>query len=254
MQSGIPAEQKVAIITGASSGIGRETAIALSANNWRLVLTARSQAGLEETASLCSGPVPCLVSGDISNEQYVVFAFEAVRREYGRLDLLFNNAGINAPAVPMEELPLSKFQDVMNTNVVAAFLCTREAFKMFKSQNPQGGRIINNGSISSHTPRPHSVAYTASKHAIAGLTKSTALDGRAFNIACTQINIGNARTDMAARLEQGALQPNGEIKPEPMMNAKHVADTIVHIASLPNTVSVLEMDIMATGMPFVGRG
>ncbi|EJC98058.1 dehydrogenase, partial [Fomitiporia mediterranea MF3/22] len=235
-------------------GIGRATAIALSAHNWRLVLTARSQSGLEETAKLCTGLPPYIVAGDVADEQTVVTVFEAAKREYGRLDLLFNNAGIGTLGVPMEELPVSKFQDVINTNITGTFLCTREAFKMFKSQDPQGGRVINNGSISAHTPRPHSIAYTASKHAITGLTKSTALDGRAFNIACTQIDIGNALTNLAAQLEQGTLQPNGEVKPEAVMDVKHVADTIVHIASLPNEVSVLEMTIMATGMPFVGRG
>ncbi|KAH8114549.1 hypothetical protein DFH11DRAFT_1509105 [Phellopilus nigrolimitatus] len=252
--SGIPAEQKVALITGASSGIGRETAIALSAYGWRLVLTARRYSSLEKTAKLCTGSVPYIVAGDVTDEQCVQVIFEAVRREFGRLDLLFNNAGINAPAVPMEELPLSKFKDVINTNLVGSFLCTREAFKMFKNQDPQGGRVINNGSMSAHMPRPHSVAYTASKHAISGLTKSTALDGRAFNIACTQIDIGNAHTDMASRLATGALQPDGEVKPEATMDVKHVADAVVHIANLPNAVTILEMIIMATGMPFVGRG
>ncbi|KAI5122814.1 hypothetical protein M0805_000156 [Coniferiporia weirii] len=253
--SGMPVEQRVAIITGASSGIGRETAIALSANGWRLVLSARRQDRLEETARLCTGYTPYTVVADVSDELCVQIVFKAAKREYGRLDLLFNNAGINAPSVPMEEMPLSNFQDVINTNLIGSFLCTREAIRMFKSQSPRGGRIINNGSLSAHTPRPYSVAYTASKHAITGLTKSTALDGRAFNIACTQINIGNAHTDMAARLAIGALQPSGEMEPEATIrDVKHVADAIVYIANLPNSVTVLEMNIMATGMPFVGRG
>lgn len=245
---------KVAIITGASSGIGRATAIALSAQGWRLTLSARRYDGLEETAKLCSGYKPYVVAGDVSDEEYIVALFEASKREFGRLDLVFNNAGIGAPPLPMEDLPLSKFKDVINTNLVGSFLCTREAFKLFKSQSPPGGRIINNGSISAHTPRPFSVAYTASKHAITGLTKSTALDGRAHNISCTQIDIGNAYTDMAARLATGALQPNGQVVPETTFDMQHVADAIVHIASLPNTVTVLQMNIMSTGMPFVGRG
>jgi len=248
---------KVAIITGASSGIGRATALALHAAGWSVTLTARRREALEETANLCDGGSNdrCLVvPGNITDEQFVETLFESTITHFGRLDLLFNNAGIGNPQIPLEDLPLSVFHDVLETNVVAPFLCTRYAFKIFKRQSPRGGRIINNGSISAQVPRLYSSPYTASKHAIQGLTKSTALDGRAFNITCTQIDIGNAHTDMAASHEQGALQPNGKIVSEGTFDVKHVADAVAHIASLPLNVTVLTMNIMATGMPFVGRG
>jgi len=244
---------KVAIITGASSGIGQSTAIALSAAGWSLTIFGRRVGQLQETAQQCKGDT-LAVSGDVANEDDVAKLFKGTIDKYGRLDLLFNNAGTGAPAIPMEDLPLSLFQKVINTNLIGSFLCTREAVKIFKRQDPQGGRIINNGSMSAHTPRPHSSPYTTSKHAIVGLTKSTALDGRPFNISCTQIDIGNAHTPMAARLAVGALQPDGRTIPEATFDPQHVADAIVHIASLPNEVTVLEFNIMATGMPFVGRG
>lgn len=248
----IPA--KVAVITGASAGIGRATAIALSADGWKLVLAGRRVGELENTAKLCAGYVPYVCSGDVSDEEFVVKLFESAKREYGHIDMVFNNAGISGPALPMEELPLSKWMDVINTNVTGTFLCTREAFKYFKTQSPQGGRIINNGSLAAHTPRPFSTPYTASKHAVAGLTKSTALDGRQFNITCTQIDIGNALTEMALKNTQGILQANGSILSEPSIDVKRVAEAVLHVASLPNDVTVLEMNIMATGMPYVGRG
>ncbi|SJL07283.1 related to 3-oxoacyl-[acyl-carrier protein] reductase [Armillaria ostoyae] len=252
---------KTAIITGASSGIGRQSAIALSNAGWNVVLTARREEALQESLKLCLHPENSLViAGDVTNEDFVQELFvKAVERfsesysesesslidvDAGRLDLLFNNAGTNAPQVPIEELSLDTFQRVVNVNLTGPFLCTREAFKIFKNQAPPGGRIINNGSLSAHVPRPFSFPYTASKHAIIGLTKCTSLDGRPFNISCTQIDIGNAQTDMAARLSKGALQPDGRVIPEAMIDVQHVAAAIVHIASLPNDVTVLEMNIM----------
>ncbi|RDB17839.1 putative oxidoreductase YohF [Hypsizygus marmoreus] len=246
---------KTAIVTGASSGIGRKTAIALSAAGWNVVLTGRRLSALSETLDLIPGPASCLVvSGDITSELLVAELFAKTVERFGRLDLLFNNAGIGAPQLPIEDLTLRTFQEVLNVNLIGSFLCTREAVRVFKSQSPQGGRIINNGSLSAHVPRPHSSPYTCSKHAISGLTKCTALDGRAFNITCTQIDIGNAHTELAQGHTAGALQPDGRTVPEPTFDVQHVADAIVHIASLPNTVTVLEYQIMAAGVPFVGRG
>ncbi|KLO16792.1 short-chain dehydrogenase/reductase SDR [Schizopora paradoxa] len=245
---------KVAIVTGASAGIGKATAIALSAAGWKLVLSGRRENALEETAKLCSGPAPVVCPGDVQSEDYVVSLFKTTHEAFGRIDMVFNNAGIAHAQIPWEEMPLSKWLEVMNTNVTGTFLCTREAFKYFKAQTPQGGRIINNGSISAHTPRPFTAPYTASKHAILGLTKCTSLDGRPFNIACTQIDVGNALTEMAMPNTQGTLQANGTRLNEPSFDAKHVADAVVHIAGLPNEVTVLYMNLIATGMPFVGRG
>ncbi|KAK0485354.1 oxidoreductase protein [Armillaria luteobubalina] len=246
---------KTAIVTGASSGIGRQSAIALSNAGWNVVLTARREEALQESLKLCLHPENTLViAGDVTSEDFVQELFTKVVERFGRLDLLFNNAGISAPQVPIEELSLDAFQRVINVNLTGPFLCTREAFKVFKNQAPPGGRIINNGSLSAHVPRPFSYPYTASKHAISGLTKCTSLDGRPFNISCTQIDIGNARTDMAARLSKGALQPDGRVIPEAMIDVHHVAAAIVHIASLPNDVTVLEMNIMPTHAPFIGRG
>ncbi|KAI0718225.1 short-chain dehydrogenase/reductase SDR [Cerioporus squamosus] len=247
-------DQKVAIITGASSGIGRATALALSKAGWTLTLFARRADQLQETRKLCSDPSKVLlVEGDVSKEDDVLKLFRLTMENFGRLDMLFNNAGIVSPQIPIEETSLETFQKVINVNLVGTFLCTREAVRIFKSQSPQGGRIINNGSISAYTPRPHSSPYTSSKHAVLGLTKSTALDGRAFNITCTQIDIGGAHTTMSPP-PQGALQPDGRRIPEAVFDAKHVGETIVHIASLPLDVTVLTFNIMATGMPFVGRG
>jgi len=246
---------KVAIITGASSGIGRVSAIALSKTGWSVVLFARRVEKLHETKGLCQDPDQCLtVQGDVSREEDVAKLFQETLQRFGRLDLLFNNAGSGAPPIPIEELPLTLFQHVVNVNLVGTFLCTREAVKIFKSQSPQGGRIINNGSISAYTPRPHSAPYTATKHAVLGFTKSTLLDGRKFNITCTQIDIGNAHTDMAARLSEGALQPDGRIVPEHTFDVNHVGDAVAYLAGLPHEVTVLTFNIMATGMPFVGRG
>ncbi|EMD39590.1 hypothetical protein CERSUDRAFT_80971 [Gelatoporia subvermispora B] len=246
---------KVAIITGASSGIGRVSAVALSKTGWSLVLFARRLEKLVETQRLCDNPDQCLVvQGDVANEESVKDLFKKTLERYGRLDLVFNNAGMNSPQVPIEELSLQQFQQVINANLIGPFLCTREAIRIFKSQTPQGGRIINNGSISAYTPRPHSAPYTSSKHAILGLTKSTSLDGRAYNIACTEIDIGGARTDMAIGHSAGALQPDGRVISEALFDAEHVGNTIAYIADLPLDVTVLTVNIMATGMPYVGRG
>jgi NAD(P)-dependent dehydrogenase (short-subunit alcohol dehydrogenase family) len=247
--------EKVAIITGASSGIGRHTVIALSAAGWRLTLTARRLPELQETRAACANPETCfLVDGDITDEAFVKRLFEQTIHRFGKLDLLFNNAGRSGQAHPIEEMPLELFTSVVNVNLVASFLCTREAFKIFKSQTPMGGRIINNGSLAAHVPRPHSAAYACSKHAVSGLTKSSAIEGRHFDISVTQIDIGNAHTSMTARHTLGALQPDGRRVVEPTFDPVHVAQTIVHIASLPNSVTVLDINIMATGVPYAGRG
>ncbi|KIY71735.1 NAD(P)-binding protein [Cylindrobasidium torrendii FP15055 ss-10] len=246
---------KVAIVTGASAGIGRATAIALSKAGWSILLTARNEANLEETRQLCETPENCLpIAGDVTNEDFVKTLFERTAEHFGRLDLLFNNAGVSAPQVPIEELSLETFKSVMEVNVTGPFLCTREAVRVFKKQSPQGGRIINNGSISAHTPRPFSVPYTASKHAISGLTKCTSLDGRSYGIACTQIDIGNAQTALTRGKMDSIRQPDGRYIAEATFDVQHVASTIAHIASLPNDVTMLEVNIMATQAPFVGRG
>ncbi|KAL8292850.1 hypothetical protein RQP46_000544 [Phenoliferia psychrophenolica] len=244
---------RVAIITGASSGIGRSSAVALSGAGWSVVLSGRRKAELDETAALCVGPGPALaVVGDITKEADVVELFKQAGDKFGRVDVLFNNAGMSAPGVPLEELTLDQWQAVVNINLTAPFLCTREAIKWMKKSG--GGRIINNGSISAYTPRPNSAAYTSTKHAISGLTKSTSLDGRKHNIACTQIDIGNAATAMGGRMAHGVPQADGHIAEEPVMDVENVADAIVYVAGLPKGVNVLNMTIMATNMPFVGRG
>ncbi|KAI0073497.1 NAD(P)-binding protein [Panus rudis PR-1116 ss-1] len=246
---------KVAIVTGASSGIGRETAIALSHAGWSVVIFARRLAQLQETQQSCSDPSKCLCfEGDVTNESSVRDLFQYALEKLGRVDLLFNNAGVSAPSIPTEEMSLETFKYVTDVSVLGTFLCTREAIRIFKAQSPRGGRIINNGSIAAHSPRPHAVAYTAAKHAISGLTKSTALDGRAHNITCTQIDIGNAKSSMTASQEAGILQPDGRVVSEATFDPKHVASTIVHVAGLPLDVTVLNVTIMATEMPFVGRG
>ncbi|KAI0330806.1 short-chain dehydrogenase/reductase SDR [Cubamyces sp. BRFM 1775] len=245
---------KVAIITGASSGVGRASAIALARAGWSLALFARRVEMLEETKALCADPSKVLlVAGDVTSEADVKRLFDQTISTHGRLDVLFNNAGIVSPQVPIEEVPLETFQQVININLTGTFLCTREAVRIFKAQSPQGGRIINNGSISAYTPRPFSSPYTASKHAISGMTKCTLLDGRAHNITCTQVDIGGALTTMSPP-PQGTLQADGSLKHEATFDAKHVGESIVHIANLPLDVTVLTFNIMATGMPFVGRG
>ncbi|OBZ71595.1 Glucose 1-dehydrogenase 3 [Grifola frondosa] len=242
---------KVAIITGASSGIGRATAFSLSRDGWSIVLFARRLEKLQETQKMCEDPFKCfIVQGDVSSEEDVLRLFRETVEHFGRLDLLFNNAGVLPPELPIEDLPLSAFQNVVNINLTGVFLCTREAIKVFKSQSPQGGRIINNGSISAYTPRPHLSPYAATKHAVLGMTKSTSLEGRKYNIACTQVDIGNASSEMANGLHSAAVQQaDGRLVQEPMIEAKYVADTITHIASLPLEVTVLTFNIMPTSIP-----
>ena len=247
---------KVALVTGAGSGIGRASALALQRNGYHVVLAGRRKEELENTASMATegGGRMLAVPADVSDANSVKALFAKTVETFGRLDVLFNNAGMGAPAVPMEDLPLETWQKVVDVNLTGSFLCAQEAIRIMKSQTPKGGRIINNGSISAHAPRPNSVAYTATKHAITGLTKSISLDGRAHDIACSQIDIGNADTPMGGRMKFGVPQANGSIAPEPVMDVEHVANAIVFIANLPLDANVQFMAIMATKMPFVGRG
>jgi len=248
------AVEKAAIVTGASAGIGRASAIALAKAGYAVGIVGRRKNELEETAKLAGGAKMLVLTHDVGNPDEVKALFAKAKQEFGRLDLLFNNAGMGAPPVPMEDLTYEQWSAVVAVNLTGPFLCTQEAIKIMKDQKPQGGRIINNGSISAHAPRPFSVAYTSTKPAITGLPTCTALDGRAYNIACGQIDIGNAATPMTERMTKGVLQPNGETKPEPRMDVEHVAQAVVQMASLPLESNVLFMTIMATKMPFVGRG
>lgn len=250
------AERQIALVTGAGSGIGRACALALLRAGYAVVLAGRRPETLEETAQLAGLPPErtLIVPTDVSDPDAVQQLFARTQAAFGRLDLLFNNAGIGAPGVPIEELTYEQWKRVVETNLTGPFLCTQHAFRLMKTQTPQGGRIINNGSISATTPRPNSAPYTATKHAITGLTKSTALDGRAFNIACGQIDIGNAATEMTQRMRAGIVQPNGQIVVEPTMDVDAVARTVLHMASLPLDANVLFVTVMATTMPFVGRG
>ena len=245
---------KIAIVTGAGSGIGRATALALLGEGYAVVLAGRRKDALDATAAGVPARRTLVVPTDVTDPTSVRALFDATRSAFGRLDLLFNNAGAGAPAIPLEDLTFEQWRRVVDVNLTGAFLCTQAAFRLMKEQSPRGGRIINNGSISAHTPRPHSAPYTATKHAITGLTKSTALDGRRYDIACGQIDIGNAGTEMTARMQAGILQPNGEVMAEPTMDVEHVARAIVYMASLPLDANVLSMTVMATKMPFVGRG
>ena len=247
---------KVAMVTGAGSGIGRAVALGLLADGYAVVLAGRRVELLEQTARESgAGPARTLaVPTDIGDPASVSALFEATSARFGRLDLLFNNAGISAPAVPLEEVTPEQWRAVVDVNLSGAFFCTQHAMRLMKAQRPRGGRIINNGSISAHTPRPNSAPYTATKHAITGLTKSTALDGRPFDIACGQIDIGNAATDMTARFAVGALQPSGEMAAEPRMDVRHVVDAVRYMAGLPLDATVPFLTVMATKMPFAGRG
>ena len=247
---------RIALVTGAGSGIGRTTALGLLGDGWTVVLAGRRAAPLQALAdeAAARGQTALAVPTDVSDADSVQALFDAIESRFGRLDLLFNNAGVNAPAVPMDELPLDKWFSLLNTNVTGVFLCARAAFGLMRRQSPQGGRIINNGSISAHTPRPFTAPYTMSKHAVTGLTKALALDGRAFDIVASQIDIGNALTELSERMTRGVLQANGTVAPEPMMDARHVADAVRHIAGLPLGANVLNMTVMASAMPFVGRG
>ena len=249
-------QRRVAMVTGAGSGIGRAVTLALHAAGYSVILAGRNIARLEETAAIAdrAGPSMLTVPADVSQPNSVDQLFLKTRETFGRLDLLFNNAGMSAPAIPIEDLTFAQWSEVVNVNLTGAFLCAQGAIRIMKSQQQRGGRIINNGSISAHAPRPCSVAYTATKHAITGLTRSISLDGRPYNIACGQIDIGNAQTDMMTRIEKGALQPNGETRPEPTMDVKHVADAVLYMASLPLEANVQFMTVMATRMPFIGRG
>ena len=245
---------KVALVTGAGSGIGRAVSVALAHDGWTVVLAGRRRAPLEETAAEVGGgavPVQC----DVSDPGSVSDLFAAIRAEHGRLDLLFNNAGIGAPARPLEDLTLAEWQAVVDTNLTGAFLCTQEAFRTMKEQSPRGGRIINNGSISATAPRPNSAPYTATKHAITGLTKSTSLDGRKYDIACGQIDIGNAATELTGAMRTtGVPQADGTIATEPTFDVADVGRAVAYMAGLPLSANVLFMTVMATKMPFVGRG
>ena len=247
---------KVAMVTGAGSGIGRACSLALLEAGYHVVLAGRRADALNETATLAGAlrANTLAVPTDATDPVAVKALFEATRATFGRLDVLFNNAGTGAPAIPMDELTFEQWKAVVDINLTAVFLCTQQAFKLMKSQQPHGGRIINNGSISSVAPRPFSAPYTATKHAITGLTKATSLDGRAHDIACGQIDIGNAASDMTQRMTTGVPQANGTMMVEPRMDLKHVADAVVHMASLPLEANVQFMTVMATKMPFVGRG
>jgi NAD(P)-dependent dehydrogenase (short-subunit alcohol dehydrogenase family) len=248
--------KKVALVTGAGSGIGKAVAEALMADGFSLVLAGRRPEPLQALveAARHRGQEAIAVPTDVRDPASVDALFAKVEEVYGRLDVIFNNAGVNTPAVTLDELDVEQWRNVIDTNLNGVFLCARGAFRLMRKQTPQGGRIINNGSISAHTPRPYSSAYTTSKHAVLGLTKSLALDGREFNIACSQIDIGNALTELSVRMTKGVRQANGEIAVEPMVDVKHVADAVRYIAALPLSANVLNMTVMATNMPFVGRG
>jgi len=245
---------KIALVTGAGSGVGRSAALALAEAGWSVALVGRRSDALEETASFGSADRFLALPCDVSQPDAVEAAFAQVKERWGRLDLLFNNAGMGAPALPIDELSVAQWMDVVGVNLTGSFLCARAAFHMMRHQSPHGGRIINNGSISAHTPRPGSLPYTTTKHAITGMTKSLALDGRPFDIACGQIDIGNAATPMTERMIKGVPQPNGTMMVEPRMDAKHVADMVVFMGSLPLDANVQFVTVMATKMPFVGRG
>lgn len=246
---------KVAIVTGAGSGIGKHVALALLREGYAVALAGRRSAPLEATASEADDGAQALaVATDVSDAASVQALFAKTKEAFGRLDVLFNNAGTGAPAIPLEDLTREQWQKVVDVNLTGAFLCTQEAFRIMKAQTPRGGRIINNGSVSSHVPRPFSAPYTATKHAITGLTRSTSLDGRAYDIACGQIDIGNASTPMTARMKEGVPQADGTVAPEPTMDVENVARAVVYMASLPLDANVQFMTVMATKMPFIGRG
>ncbi len=249
---------RIAMVTGAGSGIGRAAALALHAAGYSVVLAGRRAAPLEQTAAQAKpsegGAIMLVVPVDVSQPESVNALFAKTQERFGRLDVLFNNAGLNAPGIPIEDLSFETWSAIVNVNLTGAFLCAQAAFRMMKDQRPQGGRIINNGSIAAFAPRPNHVPYTATKHAIAGITKCFSLDGRKYDIACSQIDIGNAATEMTDRIEQGVMQANGALAVEPRRDVAHVAGMLVHIANLPLDANVLFMTLMATKMPLVGRG
>lgn len=249
-------QHKIALVTGAGSGIGRAVTLALMQAGYAVVVTGRRKDALEETIAMAtSAETPAIaVPADLTIPEQVAHVFAETKARFGRLDVLFNNAGANAPAIPLEDLTFEQWKTVVDINLTAAFLCTQEAFRLMKSQAPRGGRIINNGSISAHVPRPNSAPYTATKHAIEGLTKCIALDGRKYDIAGGQIDIGNAATNMTSKMNSGVIQADGSIKPEPTMDVNEVGRAVVFMASQPLDSNVLTMTIMATQMPYVGRG
>jgi NAD(P)-dependent dehydrogenase (short-subunit alcohol dehydrogenase family) len=247
--------KKVAVVTGGGSGIGRAVALGLQGAGYSVVIAGRRIEELRATASTaCAGPEMLVVPTDVSNADAVRALFKRTEDAYGRVDLLFNNAGTGAPAIPMDELSDEQWNTVVGANLNGAFFCAREAMRIMKAQNPHGGRIINNGSISAHAPRPNSVAYTATKHAITGLTKSISLDGRGFDIVCGQIDIGNAVTPLTERMAKGVMQADGSVRPEPRLDIRHVVDAVLYMASLPLEANVQFLTVMASKMPFVGRG
>ena len=250
------AHNKVAVVTGAGTGIGKAVSLALLEDGYRVTVAGRRREPLEQTMTEAgpAGAQALVVPTDVTDPDSVRTLFARTKEAFGRLDLLFNNAGTNAPAIPLEDLSYEQWKSVVEVNLTGAFLCTQEAFRLMKSQDPRGGRIINNGSISARAPRPNSVPYTATKHAITGLTKSTSLDGRKYDIACGQIDIGDSATEMTARMERGVQQADGSIKPEPRMDPGHVARAVLYMASLPLEANVQFMTIMATKMPLIGRG
>jgi len=251
----VASHNKVAVVTGAGTGIGKAVSLALLKDGYRVALAGRRKEPLEKAvAESGAGARALAVPTDVSDPQSVRALFAKVKEAFARLDVLFNNAGIGAPGVPMEDLTFDQWKAVVEINLTGVFLCTQEAIKLMKSQDPKGGRIINNGSISAHAPRPNSAPYTATKHAVTGLTKSTSLDGRKYDIACSQIDIGNAHTELAARMANGVPQANGTIAVEPLMDVNHVASAVLYMASLPLDANAQFLTIMATKMPFVGRG
>jgi len=247
------AAQKIALVTGAGSGVGRSAALALSREGYAVVLAGRRADKLEEVAKASAGTT-LVVPTDVREPASIIALFAKTKETFGRLDLLFNNAGVSMRGMPLEEIPLDRWQSIVATNLTGVFVCTQEAIKIMKAQTPRGGRIINNGSISAHAPRPGTAAYTATKHAITGLTKQTSLDCRAYDICCGQIDIGNAATPLTEKMEQGMLQADGSVKPEARMNVDDVGRAVVYMASLPLDANVLFMTVMANKMPFVGRG
>ena len=244
----------VALVTGAGAGIGQAVALAWLRAGYRVVLAGRTLAPLQAVAQQGDAAQTLVVPTDVSQAESVAALFAAIAARWGRVDVLFNNAGVSGMGVRFEDINLDQWREVVDTNLTGSFLCAQAAFKMMKAQLPQGGRIINNGSLSAHAPRPQSASYTATKHAITGLTKSISLEGRAYNIACGQIDIGNAMTALSSRMAQGVLQANGQIEVEPMMDVREVADAVLHMAALPLSTNVQFMTIMATQMPFIGRG
>ena len=249
-------DQKISIVTGAGTGVGKSASLALADEGWTIVLAGRRKDPIEAVANEIKsrGGNALAIVTDTSDTKSVKGLFEETKRAFGRLDLLFNNAGTNAPGVSLEDLSFEQWTNVVNVNLTGVFLCTQEAFRLMKAQTPMGGRIINNGSISAHVPRPGSAPYTATKHAVTGLTRSTSLDGRKYNIACGQIDIGNALTEMAARMTKGVPQADGSIQVEPVMDVSNVGKTVAHMASLPMEANVQFVTVMATKMPFIGRG